>query len=158
MIVERTSLFPCSPQQCFEEVQTPRLMQHIASPLVRFMPIEPKSLPDRWEEREYLVSVCLFGFLPMGRQWVNISARDRSNEIGRFYVELRDNGRGALMSKWDHLITIQASGQGCSYTDRVEVKAGILTPFVWLFAWFFYRHRQRRWQRLVTNGFAYAEP
>lgn len=72
-------------------------------------------------------------------------------------MELRDDGRGTLATKWDHLITIQASEQG-SYTDRVEVRAGVLTPFVWLFSWFFYRHRQRRWQRLIANGFAYGEP
>jgi hypothetical protein len=158
MLVERTASFSCSPEKCFAEVQTPRLMLHIASPLVQFAPIEPKSLPEQWEEKEYLVSVRLFGFLPVGRQWVSISGRDRSNELGRFYVELRDNGRGTLMSKWDHLITIQASGQGCSYTDRIEVKAGVITPLVWLFAWFFYRHRQRRWQRLIANGFAYGQP
>jgi hypothetical protein len=158
MFVERTTFLLCSAERCFAEVQTPRLMQHIASPLIRFSPIEPKSLPERWEEKEYLVSVHLFGLLPMGRQWVNISGRDRSSDVGRFYVELRDNGHGAFMSKWDHLITIQASGQGCSYTDRVEVKAGALTPLVWLFAWFFYRHRQRRWQRLVENAFAYDQP
>ncbi|MCV2369671.1 hypothetical protein [Roseateles oligotrophus] len=130
-------------------------MQHIASPLIRFVPVEPKSLPMRWEEKEYLVSTRLFGLLPMGRQWVNISGRDRSIEAGRFCVELRDNGRGTLMSKWDHRVTIQASGQGCSYTDRVEINAGVLTPLVWLFAWFFYRHRQRRWQALVASGFSY---
>ncbi|MFO0214951.1 MAG: hypothetical protein ACK511_02865, partial [Burkholderiales bacterium] len=78
-------------------------MLHIARPLVRFAPIEPKVLPERWEQKEYLVSVRIFGLLPMGRQWVNISGRDRSNEFGRFCVELRDNGRGTLMSKWDHL-------------------------------------------------------
>lgn len=158
MLVERNSLFACSPEKCLAEVRTPRLMLHIATPLVQFSPIEPKSLPDQWEEKEYLVSVRLFGLLPVGRQWVSISGRDRSSELGRFHVELRDNGRGTLMSKWDHLITIEASGQGCSYSDRVEVRAGVITPLVWLFAWFFYRHRQRRWQRLVANGFAYGEP
>ncbi|MCA3035096.1 MAG: hypothetical protein ING33_07805 [Rhodocyclaceae bacterium] len=158
MLVERTVFLSCSPQKCFAEVQTPRLMLHIARPLVRFAPIEPKVLPERWEQKEYLVSVRIFGLLPMGRQWVNISGRDRSNEFGRFYVELRDNGCGTLISTWDHLITLQASGQGCSYSDRVEVRAGLLTPLVWAFAWFFYRHRQRRWEHLVANGFAYGQP
>jgi hypothetical protein len=158
MLIERTIQLPCTPQRCFAEVQTPRLLLHVASPLVRFIPVEPKSLPERWEERQYLVKVRLFGFLPFGQQWVNISGCDRSNEVGQFYVELRDNGRGSLISRWDHLITIRASEGGCSYTDRVEVRAGALTPCVWLFAWFFYRHRQRRWQQLVTTGFAYGQP
>ena len=98
MIVERTTPLSCSPQQCFSEVQTTRLMLHVASPLVEFAPIEPKSLPERWEEKEYLVSVRLLGLLPIGWQRIKVSMRDRSNEIGHFYMELRDNGNGALMS------------------------------------------------------------
>ncbi len=76
--------------------------------------------------------------------------------MGRFYLELRDDGRGTLASTWDHLIVIQASGHGCSYTDRIEVKAGVLTLLVWSFAWVFYLHRQRRWRRLVASGFSYG--
>lgn len=155
MRVEHTILLSCTPEQCFAEVQTPRLMLHISRPFVRFSPVEPSVLPERWEQKEYLVSIYLFGFLPIGKQLLNISGRDRSNEFRRFYVELRDNGRGSMMSKWDHLITIQSSGQRCSYTDHVEIEAGLLTPLVWLFAWLYYRHRQRRWQRFVANGFAY---
>ena len=29
----------------------------------------------------------------------------------------------------------------------------MLTPVVWLFAWGFYAHRQRRLRRLATGGF-----
>ena len=157
MLVERTISLPCSPAQCFAEVQTPRLLIHVASPLVRFIPLEPKSFPETWEAKEYLVSMRLFGLVPMGRQVINISRRDRSPEMGHFYIEFRDNGHGSLISKWDHLISIEEAPQGCKYTDRVEVKAGLLTPFVWLFAWFFYRHRQRRWKQLANAMFSYGQ-
>jgi hypothetical protein len=40
--------------------------------------------------------------------------------------------------------------------DTVEVRAGVLTPFIWLFAQLFYRHRQRRWRALVARRFAYG--
>lgn len=39
------------------------------------------------------------------------------------------------------------------YSDEVEVQAGLLTIFVWVFAWFFYKHRQKRWAQLVANNF-----
>lgn len=39
--------------------------------------------------------------------------------------------------------------------DRVEVKAGLLTPFIWAYASLFYHYRQHRWRRLVEGGFAY---
>ena len=38
----------------------------------------------------------------------------------------------------------------------LSFRAGVLTPFIWLFAQLFYRHRQSRWRRLVANGFDYA--
>ena len=156
MRIERSVLLPCAPQRCFEAVQTPRLLEYVAKPMLRFVPLAPSTWPVRWESRAYLVAVRFLGLLPIGRQWVNISWRDRSQEFGHFYVELRDDGRGTLMSKWDHLITIEACGEGSRYTDCVEVQAGLLTPLVWLFAWCFYRHRQRRWHKLVVNGFDFG--
>ena len=155
MRVERAVLLPCTPERCHEEVLTTRLLRYVASPMLRFDPIEPPVLPERWDDGEHVVSLRLFGFLPFGRQVIGISRRDRSREMGHFHAELRDNGRGSFISKWDHLITIEAQDGACRYSDRVEVRAGLLTPFVWLFAWFFYRHRQRRWLGLAEQGFDY---
>ena len=65
--------------------------------------------------------------------------------------------RGALIRRWDHLITIEPAGpRRTRYTDWVEAEAGLLTPLVWAFARVFYAHRQRRWQRLVAHGFRYG--
>jgi hypothetical protein len=36
--------------------------------------------------------------------------------------------------------------------DRVDIRAGLLTPFIWLFAQGFYRWRQYRWGRLLAQG------
>jgi len=47
---------------------------------------------------------------------------------------LRDNGYSPLITKWDHVITAQEVSGGTLYRDRVTIEAGILTPFVWLFA------------------------
>jgi len=38
----------------------------------------------------------------------------------------------------------------------VDIEAGLLTPFIWLFSQVFYRHRQRRWQALVKRQFAFG--
>jgi hypothetical protein len=156
MRVERSVCLPCTPERCCEEVLATRLLRYVTSPMLCFDPIEPPVLPERWEDSEYLVSLRVFGLIPFGRQIIGISRRDRSREFGRFHAEVRDNGRGTFVSKWDHLVTIEAQGDGCRYTDRVEVQAGLLTPLVWLFAWFFYRHRQRRWLKLAVHGFDYS--
>lgn len=76
-------------------------------------------------------------------------------ENAQFFM-LGDNGYSPLISKWDHLITAQEVNGGTLYRDSVTIKAGILTPFVWLFARLFYAHRQRRWATLAANGFNYG--
>ncbi|WP_375402516.1 hypothetical protein [uncultured Sphingomonas sp.] len=94
----------------------------------------------------------LFGLVPIGEQWIVTSEPPAGP--GRYLF--RDNGRGGLASRWDHLITIETLEPArCRYTDIVEIEAGLLTPFVWSFARLFYTHRQRRWRALVSSGFAY---
>lgn len=113
----------------------------------------PPAFPERWEEREYRVRVRQFGFLPVGWQVIGIE-RPESGGAAR---TLRDNGRGTLARRWDHHITVELTSDGQTlYTDRVEIEAGLLTLAVWSFARAFYAHRQRRWRRLVANGFRYG--
>ena len=57
-----------------------------------------------------------------------------------------------------HGITIFAMSLGeideknTEYTDRVTIKAGWKTFFVWLWANAFYAHRQRRWKKLISES------
>lgn len=130
-----------------------RLLLHVAAPLMGFRPLDPSELPDRWAEGRYLVQPRLFGWLPLGRQWIVISIV----EEGPARYRVRDAGSGSLASTWDHLITIEPiEAARCRYTDEVDVKAGLLTPFVWLFAQIFYRHRQRRWRGISGTTISLA--
>ncbi len=134
-------------------VRRSRLLLHVAAPLLVFRPLDPPELPDRWAEGRYLVQTRLFGRLPLGRQWIVISII----EDGPARYRVRDAGSGSLASTWDHLITIEPiAAARCRYTDEVEVRAGLLTPFVWLFAQMFYRHRQRRWRGINETGIGLA--
>ncbi len=125
-------------------LETPDLLAHVARPLVTFEPLDPPALPERWVDGPYRVRMRVFGVVPIEHTIV-ISRDDAARSI-------RDNGHGRLVPTWDHLITIAPlEGAATRYTDRLEVRAGALTPFVWAFAWLFYRHRQRRWRRLVED-------
>lgn len=94
----------------------------------------------------------MFGVVPLGNQRIVIT----KPMLGPLRYQLRDNGSGDLASRWDHLITIEPVGSDqCRYTDEVELKAGILTAFVWAFASVFYAYRQWRWRKLVKDDFAY---
>jgi hypothetical protein len=53
---------------------------------------------------------------------------------------------------WRHRITVDGEGWGSTrYMDEIEVRAGALTPLVWLYANLFYRYRQMRWRRLARK-------
>jgi hypothetical protein len=62
------------------------------------------------------------------------------------------------IATWDHHIIMRETEDGRThYTDQVEVKAGRLTPFIWVYASLFYRYRQHRWRRLVAQAFDYIQ-
>ena len=136
----------------WEELSKPQLLTFVAHPLMKFEPLEPPEFPARWEQRDYIVSMRFYGIIPVGRQTIRISWPD-ADGTKRF---VRDDGASALIRHWDHLITIEEVDGGTAYTDQVQIAAGLLTPFLALFARGFYAHRQRRWQQLVRAGFDYA--
>jgi ligand-binding SRPBCC domain-containing protein len=155
MKISISTILDAPVQQVWDHVQTSRLLDYVAAPFIRFVPDNKSTYPERWTKGEYRVRMMLFGIMPIGWQIIGISypAVDDSNT----YL-LRDNGRGALIKKWDHLITVKMrDGNHTEYSDDVEIKAGLLTPFVTLYASFFYRHRQRRWRRLAAADFAYEK-
>lgn len=140
----------CSWEEAAEQVLTTRLLHYIARPLVSFSPVGADPLPDTWTEGTHWVRLRLFGVLPLGKQAIVISILP----VTRGFA-LRDAGYSTLIPVWDHTLTIEPSPKGALYTDTVEVKAGLLTPFIWLFAQVFFRHRQRRWRALAASGFDY---
>lgn len=149
MTIQLSSVLNVSAQTAFDQVKRPALLHYIAYPLIRFIP--PTPFPLIWQEGEYETRMWLFGLVPLGRQMIRIELPDPSAD-GTFQV--RDNGQGHLARTWDHWIIINPVGdRRCRYTDRVTVKAGLMTQFVWLFAMGFYAWRQYRWKRLVHLNF-----
>lgn len=155
MFLEIFTELDCSPERAWQEVQTTRLLQYVVQPLLVFDPIEPQVFPRIWQEDKYLVKIKFLGILSLEKQWINISILDTSAE--KQVYKIRDNGQGDLVNKWDHLIIIEGTPTGkTKYTDRLELDAGILTPLVWIYGNIFYKHRQKRWQKLVKNNFDYS--
>lgn len=154
MIVERTSIFNASPERIWQEMLTTRLLHYVASPVIKFIPVHSE-LPSMWKEGEYLVDMRLFSFIPFGRQSIVITSPSQAEKEGHLYVML-DDGRGQIIRQWWHFITVDSAEHGkARYTDRIDLRAGILTPFIWLFTSLFFWHRQSRWKRLIANDFNY---
>ncbi len=55
---------------------------------------------------------------------------------------------GGMIRAWNHTIQVKPQASGCSYSDEIEIEAGWLTVFVWLYANIFYGYRQARWRLL----------
>jgi hypothetical protein len=157
MKVERSTRLRAEPERVWQQVNRPAALQYVARPLLSFEPVDPPAFPDTWQPREYRVRLKLFGLIPMGWQIMGVEFPDddRAVDEARFPRHLRDNGRGLLIRRWDHRISIDADASGGArmtrYTDRVDIDAGVLTAPVALFARVFYAHRQRRWRRLLST-------
>ena len=133
-------------------VHTTALLDHVAAPLIRFVPRKQTPFPKEWEQQEYRAWMFLFGVIPLGWQAIVISFPDMP---GKAHV-LRDQGYGPMMERWDHWIEVEPAegGPGTRYTDRVTVEAGLLTPIVAFLGRVFFKHRQRRLRALAASGFA----
>lgn len=147
--IELSTYLDANPATVREHVMRPALLDHVSAPLIRFKRLEPPELPETWEQGQYKVGMRLFGIIPIGWQVVGLELLPPRGEIW----SVRDNGHGALIRTWDHVIEVSPKGEGTHYTDRVTVDAGWLTAPVALFARIFYAHRQRRWRALVASGF-----
>ncbi len=157
MKVVVTTILDAPVERIWAEVKTPRLLNHVAAPLITFDLIDPATMPAHWGDGRYLVSMRFLGLIPIGRQWI-VTSTPQPEDQTRGGFRIRDNGIGDIAKVWDHLIVIEARTDGrTAYRDEVEVKAGVLTLGVWLFAHWFYRHRQARWRRLVRQGFRYPD-
>lgn len=139
----------------WREIRTSRLLRYVTHPLQRFVPIDPPAFPEVWAERRYRAALRSFGVIKTGWQDIVITFPSVDDPNVR---QVRDNGSGQLVTRWDHLITLRGRPDGhTDYRDDIDVEAGFLTPFIATYASFFYRHRQRRLRRLVANNFDYGK-
>jgi len=152
MRLRRTSLLVCPVELCAREVARPASLLWVAAPLLTFWPLDPPAFGPLWEPGPHRVRLLLGGRLPVGEHTLDIEEVP-SGPTGTVF---HDAGHSHLIKLWDHRIVLEDFHGMTRYTDSVDVRAGVLTPAVWLFAHIFYGHRQRRWHRLVTRGFDYS--
>jgi hypothetical protein len=141
------SIFDCPPDRAWDEVQRPSLLLEVASPLIRLEPAEGPWFPDRWQQgRTVRFESYLFSLIPVGRRTVCFERVDHSAR------QIQTREHDPLIRHWDHLIHVRATDDGRTrYSDELQISGGPLAFFVWLFAMWFYRHRQRRWKRVAKR-------
>ncbi len=144
MLVHCATNLPCPPQMVWDEVQKASLLHEVIWPIVV---IQGQEWPERWSESAALrCRSFLFGLIPLGLRTLQFERVDPQAR------EIRTHEFDPLCRRWDHCVRVRELPNGqTKYSDTVEIDAGWLTPLVWLFASCFYRHRQRRWHRVVQR-------
>jgi ligand-binding SRPBCC domain-containing protein len=141
------SILDCPPEKVWATVQTSSLLQEIIHPLVKVVPVDSTSFPPRWQEGATVrCKSYLFGLIPLGTRTLHLERVDSGTR------EIQSREHDPLIRKWDHLVRVQKTTNGRTlYSDDIEIEAGWLTVLVWLFASWFYRHRQRNWRRVAKR-------
>lgn len=147
-----SSLQPCGRERLAAALTRPVLLCRIAWPMLTFTPVDPPVLERRWAYKPYVFTLRLGGRVGLGEHTIDPRPPERLHEVWH------DAGHSGLTSVWDHRIELTDFYGMTRYTDVVELHAGVLTPLMWVFAQAFYRHRQRRLNRLVARGALRLEP
>jgi len=146
-VVKVQSVFPASSQTVWQKLLQPATLQFIASPLLKFTPQGRATLPNNWQEgTTIMLRLYAFGILPLGKHSITITHIDPQNQT------LQTTESGAMASVWQHRITLQTQQPGQTlYTDEILMYSGYLTRMMARWALWFYRHRQKRWLKLLPT-------
>jgi ligand-binding SRPBCC domain-containing protein len=108
---------------------------------------QSEKFPTQWQEGSTEnTRLLFFGHIPAWKHSITFQEINDSNRV------LYTQEGGGLVPVWNHLIQVTPVQNGtCVYIDDVDVKAGLLTILVWLFANVFYRYRQLRWRLLLRR-------
>ena len=130
---------PISADRGWELVSKPALLEFV---MPRVMGLS--GLPERWSGAGGMdrLGLRLFGVVPM---WDHVIRFERFEPY-----EIVTDESGGPVSVWRHTARFEPlSADSCLYVDDIEIEAGRLTPLVWAYASYQYRHRQRRWRALA---------
>lgn len=147
MFASISTKFACTENELWQQIRKPKSLQFVASPILSFIPVELGVLDDEWEVgQNYRLKLYFLKLVPLGHHTIHLTKIDRDENA----ISSRETG--LLARVWNHNIFFkEIAPKLVSYTDEIEIQAGWLTPFIWMFAHVFYRHRQRRWKVLLKQ-------
>lgn len=140
-----TSVFESSVDTIWDKLQQFETLQYIASPLLTFKTIDSSAF--KWNEGLVIkLKIKLFGFIPIGIHTINIL------QINRERLMIYTNEGNKLVPIWNHKIILEEVGiNKTKYSDEVEIYARWKTNLVCLLSSYFYKHRQKKWVKLLKN-------
>jgi len=147
MIARISTIMNITPELFRAEIIKPQSLQYVAAPVLYFFPEEDTDLRSNWViNKEYNLRLYFFKFIPLGSHTIILKKIDFSAN------EIISNESGSLSKVWNHTIKFNSINPAqIEYSDTIEIEAGLLTIFIWIFSHLFYRHRQRRWKLLLLR-------
>ncbi|MGM0403453.1 MAG: hypothetical protein ACQEQN_07035, partial [Thermodesulfobacteriota bacterium] len=147
MIARISTHFACTEAALWRKIIAPESLQFVASPILCFVPEEAGAMDGEWiVGKKYHLRLYFLNFIPLGRHTIQLVKIDKADNT------ISSKESGMLARVWNHDITFRETDSGkVQYTDKIEIRAGLLSPAIWLFAHIFYRHRQRRWKLLLER-------
>jgi hypothetical protein len=136
-----SSIFPADRSIIFSKLQEISTLQYICAPLAKFTPLDKRHTWAAGARFKFDLRVMGIGF---GIHTIDVDEFDKER------ISTREHNKSVPV--WNHIIKLEEQNGGRTwYTDIVEVRAGWKTIFIWLWANVFYRHRQRKWRKLLCQ-------
>ena len=146
MIAKISTRLDTSTDRAWDAVKKSATLLHVTRGFLGFA--GARGFPEEWREGDAVRTRLVFFHL-IPAWWTHQLRVVRLDDQNR---EIYTNEGGGSVPVWNHRITIAAvSEASCRYADEIEIRAGFLTPLVWLYAHIFYRYRQTRWRRLARS-------
>ena len=142
-----TSSFVSSTENIWNRLLNVSTLIEICKPKMTFKSYDGKTL-KKWElQRSYLFKLFVYGFVPLGQHEIVLKRIDRESNV------ILSNEHNKIVRVWNHLIKLESvETEKTIYTDEVELYAGIFTYFVALWSISFYKHRQKKWRKIVEKS------
>ncbi len=145
-VIRVTSTFSTEAQVVWEKLQNFETLQHIARPMMTFSSAGHVNEISWVEGVDYRFKLRMFCLIPFGgTHAIHVERMDAALGI------IQTQEKNDIVRVWNHRIELQPRGDKTLYTDIVEIDAGVLTFLVTLWSHVFYRHRQRRWRRILKE-------
>lgn len=140
-----TSDFHSNIENIWNKIQDVDTLREICKPKARF--IACNDSPIQWKEgKTFVFKMYLHGFLPVGRHTINVVKMDKTSR------EINTKEYDNTVIIWNHYIKMEEINQQVTlYTDTVDLYAGCLTSIVAWWTLKFYKHRQRKWQKIAKS-------
>ena len=140
-----SSIFDCQPEIIWEKILDLDTLMEICKPKAYFKSISKN--PRKWEENIiYRFKLFIYGFIPLGEHEILLESINENQK------EIQSIEHNKIVKIWNHFISMSKTEDGKTlYTDSIELYSGVFTYFTAFWSISFYKHRQRKWCKIIEK-------